>query len=167
MEISKWKVGILNRIGKYKYVLVVILAGILLMMIPEKRETYQQPTQMEADVTNDDTKENLAEILALIQGAGKVEVYLSVDQGERTIYQTDSAYTESDGKLDSKSQTILVTDSDRNETGLIYQKNPPSYLGAIVVAQGADNLKVKLALVDAVSKVTGLGADKISVLKMK
>lgn len=167
MEISNWKVGILNRIGKYKYVLVVILAGILLMMIPERKVTSQQSVQLETDVAKDNTQDNLAQILALIQGVGKVEVYLSVDQGECTIYQTDSTYSESDGKRDSKSQTILVTDSDRNETGLIYQKNPPSYLGAIVVAQGADDPKVKLALVDAVTKVTGLGADKISVLKMK
>jgi stage III sporulation protein AG len=36
-----------------------------------------------------------------------------------------------------------------------------------VVCQGADDPVVKLLIVDAVSKVTGLGADKISVMKMK
>ena len=61
----------------------------------------------------------------------------------------------------------MTTDSDRNETGLVHQINPPVYLGAVVLAQGADNPVVKLSIVEAVSKVTGLGADKISVLKMQ
>jgi hypothetical protein len=63
--------------------------------------------------------------------------------------------------------TILTTDSDRNQTGLIHQKNPPVYRGAVVLTQGADDPAVKLAIVDAVGKATGLGADKIAVLKMK
>ena len=40
-------------------------------------------------------------------------------------------------------------------------------MGAIVVCQGGDNATVRLAIIEAVSNVTGLGADKISVLKMK
>ena len=61
----------------------------------------------------------------------------------------------------------MITDSNRNETGLIHQRNPPKYQGAIILAMGADDPAVKLAIVDAVSNVTGLGADKISVLKMQ
>jgi len=40
-------------------------------------------------------------------------------------------------------------------------------MGAVIVCQGADDPQVRLSIVDAVSKVTGLGSDKISVLKMK
>jgi stage III sporulation protein AG len=65
------------------------------------------------------------------------------------------------------SDTVIITDSSRNESGLIRQVNPPVYLGAIVLCQGGDRPSVRLAIVDAVSKVTGLGADRISVLKMK
>lgn len=167
MEISKWKTGILDRLGKYKYVLVVIIAGIILMSLPEKAETTpSQVSVMQSEETMDPS-EQIAELLMMIEGAGKVRVYLSVARGEQILYQTDSTYSENDNKLDTKSQTVLITDGDRNEVGLIYQKNPPTYQGALVVAQGATDPKVKLALVEAVSKVTGLGADRISVLKMK
>ena len=47
------------------------------------------------------------------------------------------------------------------------QENPAQYLGVIVVCEGADSPAVRLAIVEAVSDVTGLGADRISVLKMK
>ena len=92
---------------------------------------------------------------------------LTIAQGERILYQTDSTYTQGENSTDTRTQTILVTDSQRNETGLIHQKNPPVYQGAIVLAEGADHPSVKLAIVEAVMDVTGLGADKISVLKMK
>ena len=62
---------------------------------------------------------------------------------------------------------MIITDSDRKEEGLITQVDPPVYQGAIIVCQGADRGAVRLAIVEAVSRVTGLGADRISVLKMK
>jgi stage III sporulation protein AG len=86
-------------------------------------------------------------------------VLLTPASGKETLYQTNENGDDSD--------TVIITDSSRNESGLIRQVNPPVYLGAIVLCQGGDRPSVRLAIVDAVSKVTGLGADRISVLKMK
>lgn len=169
MDLSRWKTGIKESFGKYKYVLIVLLAGMVLMMIPGKDEQdlqAQENKQIRQEITEDIATE-LESILAQVSGAGKVKVMVSVAQGERTIYQTDTTYSQGENDTDSRTQTILVTDGGRNQTGLIHQVNPPTYQGAIVLAQGGDNPVVKLAIVDAVSKVTGLGADRISVLKMK
>ena len=112
-------------------------------------------------------QETLTEILQSIQGVGKVQVLLSIASGEKTVYQTDSDTAASGDSNSIKIETVIVTDSQRNETGLISQINPPVYLGAIIVCQGADSAAVKLAVTQAVSKITGLGADNICVLKMK
>jgi stage III sporulation protein AG len=64
-------------------------------------------------------------------------------------------------------ETVIITDAQRAQQGLVKQVNPPVYLGAVVVCQGADRASVRLAIVEAVANATGLGADKISVLKMK
>ena len=61
----------------------------------------------------------------------------------------------------------MITDSGRNQTGLIRQINPPVYLGAVIVCQGGDKPAVKLAVAEAVSRVTGLRSHQIVVLKMK
>ena len=139
------------------------------MMLPGKdiRNADSQKQQSTENAEDNTTEERLEKILGQIAGAGQVKVMLTVAQGERTIYQTDSTYAQSDDHTDSRTQTILVTDSERNETGLVYQKNPPVYQGAIVLAQGADDPTVKLAIAEAVSDVTGLGVDKISILKMQ
>ena len=92
---------------------------------------------------------------------------LTVASGTETIYQTNSDSSTGGDTQTTRYETVTVTDASRNQSGLIRQVNPPNYLGVIVVCQGADSPSVKLAIVDAVSKITGLGADRISVLKMK
>ena len=73
----------------------------------------------------------------------------------------------SDSGNSAKTETVIVTDGQRTESGLVSQVNPPSYLGAIVVCQGADSPAIKYAITQAVAKITGLGTDAICVLKMK
>ena len=41
----------------------------------------------------------------------------------------------------------------------------PVFQGALVVSQGADRAEVRLVLTQAVSALTGLGADRITVCK--
>ena len=169
MELLKWNGNIKAWISKYKYAMAVLLVGLLLMMIPGRETVSQENANNETKnvIPNQDLASELSDILGSIQGAGRVKVMLTVAEGERTLYQTDTTYSQSDANTSSKVQTILTTDSDRNQTGLIHQKNPPVYRGAVVLTQGADDPAVKLAIVDAVGKATGLGADKIAVLKMK
>ena len=169
MDLLNKKMRILQTVGKYKYVCLILLVGVLRMILPTGK-VYDKEEQILRSIQQDtetDIEKQLECILSSVKGAGQVKVMLSVAQGERIIYQTDSDYAESENTTDRRSQTILITDGSRNQTGLIHQKIPPSYKGAIILAQGADTPSVKLALVEAVSDVTGLGTDKISVLKMQ
>lgn len=149
-------------VKKYRYVALVLLAGLFLMALPEESEA----TPAEVDVHQEqvpDLQEQLGAILSQVQGAGKVQVLLTRATGEETVYQTDRDLGSDDQRLD----TVVVTGSDRSQTGLVRQVNPPEYLGAVVLCQGADNASVKLSIVEAVATATGLSTDRISVLKMK
>lgn len=153
--------------GKFKYALIILLVGIVLLLLPEKK---QQETQTVTPVKTDSQYiqlDALKEILQSVDGAGEVQVLLSTALGEETIYQTNKDTAASASENTSKVETVIVTDSQRNETGLITQVNPPVYLGAIVVCQGADSPTVRLALTQAVARITGLGTDSICILKMK
>ena len=157
---------ITESIKKYRYVLIVLAAGILLMLLPGKQEEAQVTLQQPVIQNNWDITDALTEILSQVQGAGKVKVLLTISHGETTVYQQDSDITSGDnGSV--RQETVIVTDSERNQTGLVQQVNPPVYQGAIIVCQGADNDVVRLHIIQAVAKVTGLGTDKITVLKMK
>ena len=133
-----------------------------MLTISEEAQAIQTPLQPSVTV-----QEELEEVLSYIQGAGAVKVMLTVASGEQTVYQKNEDSTISDTSTSIQTEVVTVTDAERNEVGLIQQINPPRYLGAIILCQGADDPAVKLAISNAVSKITGLGTDRIAVLKMK
>lgn len=148
--------------SKYRYVLLVVMLGIGLMLLPTgSNETAPESPVLNAAQRN--LQEELGELLAHLEGAGKVRVLLTEAEGERTYYQSDE-----DTRTDSvKTDTVLITGSDRTQTGLVQRIDPPKYQGAVVLCQGADRASVRLAVVEAVANATGLPSNKISVLKLK
>lgn len=151
-----------NCLGKYRYIVIAVLAGILLMSLPPREEEQPAPAAAET-AAEDSLEESLAAILSKLSGAGRVEVLLTQQEGACTLYQTDEVL----GERDSRRDTVLVTQEDRSENGLVRQIMPPVYRGAVIVCQGAGDPAVKLSIVEAVKSVTGLSADRITVLKMK
>lgn len=156
-------------IKKYRYVFLILLIGLCLMAIPSKDTVSTQEKQpaTEETVREPTVSEELAQILSQVDGAGDVKVLLTVEAGEETLYQTDEDTSVTSESNTTQISTVTVTSAQKDEHGLVRQTNPPTYKGAIIVCQGADDPQIQLAIVNAVSKVTGLGADRISVLKMK
>ena len=162
MDTARLKTQGLDFLKKYRFVILVLVAGLLLMALPDATETEPSTAAGQEEQT-ESVQDALAQILSRVQGAGKVEVLLTEYKGSETLYQTDTQQS-----ADSlKSDTVLLSGSDRNESGLVRQINPPVYLGALIVCQGGDSPSVKLAIVEAVMRVTGLSSNQIMVLKMK
>ena len=147
---------------QYRYGLLILVLGIGFMLMPVSGETKEETVVVESRSTLD-IASSLEEILSKIEGVGKVNVMLTPATGEITIYQTDTDHAGDSYRED----TVLVTDSARGQNGLVRQILPATYQGAIIVCQGGDRASVKLAIVEAVSSVTGLTSNHITVLKMK
>ena len=167
MELNKILNKLKEALLKYKYALIILLIGISFLLIPERRVEQTQRPEESTMETNYLSSESISAILQSVEGAGQVRVLLSVASGEEILYQADQDSSVSDDNQSTKTETVILMDTNRVESGLIKQINPPQYLGAIVVCQGADNPTVKLAITQAVSKIVGLSSDKICVLKMK
>ena len=154
-------------LNKYKYVLFVLILGMILMTIPESKSVPEQADESSSEPTAISMSQQLEEILTQISGVGRARVLLTEAVGAETEYQTNQDSTSTGDSTSLRVETVLVAGSSREEQGLIRSVTPPVYLGAIIVCQGGDDPLVKLSVVDAVSDVTGLGADRITVLKMK
>lgn len=155
---------------KYKHVLLILLVGIALMLLPTSREKTEnlstassQPTQQAAL----SLQEELSELLSRMSGAGKVQVLLTEATGQNTLYQVNEDTTADETGKSSRTDTVILTDGSRNQTGMVCRVDPPTYLGAVILCQGADDPAVRLAITEAVSNATGLGYHKITILKMK
>jgi len=168
MELANIAKKIGTFLNKYRYVMLVLVIGLVMILLPSNKKDQTVAKQEEVS-----SKENIIEteeleaLLQTIHGAGKVKVMLSIAHGEEIIYQKDVDVSCSDGNNSTKDETIVISNSDRNETGLVRQINPPAYLGAIVICEGAENANVRLSITRAVSKITGLSTEHICVLKMK
>lgn len=170
MVMKQWTKKLTAILMKYRYALLVLVIGLVLMGIPTVRS--EDPIRdIAAPDNNTSTVQSLEDklsiLLSKVEGAGDVNVILTVAAGEEIIYQTNEDRSDSDTTSSINKNTVTVTDSGRNQTGLVRQVKPEIYQGAIILCHGADSPSVRLAIVDAVSRVTGLGADRISVLKMK
>ena len=114
--------GILGKIGKNKYVFLVLLLGLTLLLLPRGgknvSETAESDVLKSTGVPLSIENGNVASLLSETQGVGRAEVLLSAS-------------------------------------------------GAVVVCDGADSALVRLNVTNAVMSYTGLGSDKITIIKMK
>ena len=152
---------------KYRYPILILAIGIFLMTLPEKQESTPDIEEKVESESENTLSQSLELILSQIEGVGKVSVMLTEEEGSQVLYQTDSDTRSSESGDTRQEKTVLITGADRTESGLIRQELPPRYRGALIVCQGADRSTVKLAVVEAVANVTGISADRITVLKMK
>ena len=117
-----------------------------------------------------ENEKRLASILSQIEGAGRVEVMLTVTGSTERVIAEDVSRTEtrqqdSLERTEDRETVVLGSGSDQNVVEL--KLNYPKYTGAVVVADGAGSAQVRLEIVSAVSAATGLASDRISVSKME
>lgn len=154
-----WK-GALKR---YRYVLLVMAAGALLLMLPTGegktgQEDQDRPAQTE-QFNLDVFEEKLAQALSGIEGAGKAQVVLTLKSGSRQILAQD---VEREGERSATSPVTVGRGSGTQEVVPLYTLSP-QFQGALVVCPGGGDPAVKLRLLEAVSALTGLGSDRISI----
>ena len=128
-------------IFRFRYAILVVLIGLVLLNIPAKnRATDEIAATIPLDSQKETigTADRLTEILQHIQGVGRVKVLLTVSCSEKKEYQQDQQQSSSDGSSDLHLETVITRDADDNEMALITQIIAPQYLGAIIVCEGVE-----------------------------
>jgi stage III sporulation protein AG len=168
-----WMQRLKKLLGKYKFVFVVILAGIVLLLLPDLggEPTQPEPEPVQPAVSDpfqvEEMESKLSQVLSKVEGAGEVTVVLTVKSTARQVLAQDGESSEREGEVESSLSTVVISKGSGGEETVSLQQLSPQYQGALVVCSGGDAPGVQLRLVEAVSALTGLGADKISVCKGK
>lgn len=151
-------------LGKYKYVLLVAALGALLLLWPmERKDGGAAPANAGTDLAQ--TEKAMEDILGKIDGVGRVEVMLTLHSGGERVLAQDSSlrYSGSAQAPDSYERSSQpVTDAGGV---VVTQEKYPQYRGALVVCEGGGNDAVRFQVISAVSALTGLGSDRIAVVK--
>lgn len=167
----QWKLpegAVWKALYEYRYVLIVVVAGIILLLWPTGGREQKTETGGAADVPEafdlDALEKKLSKTLSKVEGAGEVTVTLTVKSGMEQVLASDRTTSVSERGSSVEEETVLVNTGGGQDTVLLTQKYP-TFQGALVVCEGGDNAEIRLLLTQAVSALTGLGADRITVCK--
>ena len=165
-----WGKKLAGTLEKYKFVFLILLVGVVLLMLPSfsggsKEERYEAEETAKGMFDLEDMERRMEEALSQIDGAGQVQVVLTVRSGARQILAQDGKTTEKGDSIDSQVSTVIVSRGSGSEETVSLQEIAPQYQGALVVCPGGDDPAVQLKISEAVSALTGLGADRITICK--
>lgn len=143
----------------------------------EENEASAAAANVSSASTSDGIAQQLQETLSAIEGAGRVEVMITYEStGEIvpafSIDKQSSTMTDEgeDGKSTTNSENtqseIVTIGGSSGSEALVLKENSPEIKGVIVVAEGADNIGVRLNLLDAVQTILDIRPDQVNVYKM-
>ena len=156
---------------KYKYILLVLLAGLVLLLWPQSENQPQRPEKTAAVMEETAALEGrICAILQQMDGVGEASVLLTVESGAETVYaydRTESRSQQGDSaSLNQQRELVTLSDSG-GQSPVSLRQQSPVYRGAVVVCQGGDSAAVRLAVTQVIQSLTGLSADRIVISKMK
>ncbi len=164
-------------------IITVLIINVMWSSNDKKTENKSEDTtkvlaQATSSSEKDDLETRLEDILASIDGVGKVKVLIKYSESssvvpmynettsESTTKETDGDGANKDVKETESKREIVYTDENGKNTPITEKVTMPVIEGAIVTAQGAGNANVKTSIVSAVEAVTGLAVHKIQVFEM-
>ncbi len=173
----------LKKIKHIEFILVGILGAIVLLIVfldfsPSKKISSQNAVSNSNSSTFEyaaKLEERLEGALSKISGAGNVKVLLTFDGVKELVLakQTDEKTSKTNNKSSNGTQNSTETTTVSTEPVLVNENgstNPivlmeilPEIKGVIVVAQGANNIKVKLDLLKAVQALLRVDSSQVEI----
>ncbi|MCM1529593.1 MAG: hypothetical protein NC093_06295 [Alistipes sp.] len=112
-----------------------------------------------------ETEKRLEELLEKVEGAGNVEVCITVGTGQRYVYAAEGKVSSSDNKREEEEKYVIVgSGSDR--TPLIEKVETPEIIGAVILCQGGGDPAVAERMYKAASAALGIPTMNIFVTTM-
>lgn len=165
------KEKLISYVKKYRYVALVVLAGVVLMLLPsgkgEQQTSSDQPMNVSEAYSLAETEKRLEQLLGRIRGVGQVQVMLTLKSGSSLQLAENRSTSLRDTEDRQDRDVVTLNRGSGYEDVVVTEQTYPVYQGAVVVCQGAGDSGVNLAVIQAVSVLTGLGSDKITVVQWK
>lgn len=145
------------------------------------KEDMNSNSQKDSEVLSYQEKQekDLEKILGKINGVGSVDVVINFQSSEVKVPAVDNSSqkstteeTDSEGGTRVNSQEtdgdkIVMSNSSNGSEPVILKTEKPEVLGVMVVAEGAEDSKIKYEITKAISSLYNISVDKVNVLAMK
>ena len=147
---------------KTEYVLIVaLIAAIVLAAVFSfgKSSNKNTATVSETDRYVSSLENKLQSVISGIKGAGKSSVVITVDGAISSVVAVDEKTVEENGRKTTTVSTVMSGGKP-----VILGEKYPEITGVLVVAKGADDITVKMAILNAVTVALGVNCNKVQIL---
>jgi stage III sporulation protein AG len=151
------------------------------------RDNNSQVVQKDTNTTSYDTNTYISEmekklknLLSKVSGIGEVEVMITLKaSGEQVPLKdnpsTQESVNEVDGEGGSRTNnnvtrdesTVLVDNGSGNSMPYIIQELEPEVEGVVVIAEGGDDARIIMDIIEAAEVLFNVPAHKVKVMKMR
>ena len=140
---------------KIEYLLVIVFLAVAVLIFFGGGETKRVEEEA-IDCYVDGLEKKLEESFSKVAGAGDVDVIISVKSGMETIVATEKI---TEGNKVSEAP-ILVGGKT-----VTLREDYPEIVGVIIVTKGADNLSLRMSLINSASVFLNIDKNLIQILK--
>ncbi len=146
---------------KFEYIIIFIALIFVFILFLSSNNSSKVVNQKEIEDYVMSLEEKLSTHLSKIEGAGKVSVIISVKEGLTTQIAVEKVVTTDSNGSKTEETPVLVSGKP-----IILTEIYPEISGVVIIAKGADDLKVKIALLSATQTYLDVTSDKIEILTM-
>lgn len=167
-----------------RLIIIIGIAGmalILLSSILPRQPSNETATEQQQMVSNSQyeqlLEQRLIKLISEIDGAGKTNVLVTLENGEENIYAVNKEdsqdisekWTEDGQKNQDNSkenrQDIVIIKQDGNEQPVITTTIEPRVKGVVVVCQGGGIATIKSKISQAVTTALNISSDRVCVIQ--
>ena len=162
---SSVKKPINKKIFKFEYLLILVLGVLLLCLFFSSSGVLsfaEKSSNSSATNYESSMEKKLENLLSVIEGAGSVNVMISVDGTTQKEYLKNSVTKTENGVEIIEETTVFV-----NGKPELTKENYPEILGVVIICQGGDDIKVKMAITEVITTVLPVTSENIRILKKK
>ena len=161
------------------YLIVLLVAVVLFVWFLDfdgnKSKTEVKEISNTVDLYAAELETKLEKTLSQIDGAGKVSVMITLDGSSQLIlaYETEQKSNTTDNttangtttKTNNTTQqsTPIIINANGQSSPLVLSEIMPAVKGVVVVCEGANNIRVKLNILEAVEALLGVTSSQIEI----
>lgn len=145
--------------------MVLILASEMMSGGEKSKETKNESPVSCSDYTAE-LEDRLTNVISSIDGVGECKVMITLENTTESVYATNSEAKSDDGSRNQKDEYVIY-DSSGGETPVLIKEYMPKVQGVTVVCSGGDDIVVKEKIIESVTSLFNISANRISVSKIK
>lgn len=166
-----------------KLIIVLCIVGIGLIFIStfiggrsgseskSKKASQNKDSYTDLSEYKDSIQDELSKIISKIDGVGKAEVFLTLDNSSENVYAVNQKQSTGGADSENANESIdteffSLRNSDGSEEGMLLKIIEPDVRGVLIVCDGGDNSVIQERVLDAVTKSLNISSARVCITKL-